>query len=127
MSELNNDKVIAFAGYRYEWHYIGVENKLPEVLEYLINKGYTTFYDGHNGTFDEKYAHAVLQLKHKFLHIKLILILTSYHHEKEKYELLSCYDCSIYPDIEELHYKQKITKRNEWIVDHCDLLVCHTE
>ena len=77
--------------------------------------------------FDEKCAHAVLQLKHKYPHIKLIRILTYYHHDKEKYDLPSCYDGSILPEIEELHYKQKITKRNEWIIDHCDILVCHIE
>src|SRR5574344_1702559 len=60
-------------------------------------------------------------------HIKLIRILTYYHHDKEKYDLPSCYDGSILPEIEELYYKQKITKRNEWIIDHCDILVCHIE
>lgn len=42
----NKDKIVAFAGHRYEWHCIGVENKLPNVLEDLIAKGYTIFYDG---------------------------------------------------------------------------------
>lgn len=127
MNEFKDDKAVAFAGHRYEWHCIGIENKLPEVLEDLINKGYTIFYDGHHGAFDEKCAHAVLQLKHKYPHIKLIRILTYYHHDKEKYDLPSYYDGSIFPEIEELHYKQKITKRNEWIIDHCDILVCHIE
>ena len=90
MNKFKDDKVVAFAGHRYEWHCIGVENKLPEVLEDLINKGYAIFYDGHYGAFDEKCAHAVLQLKHKYPHIKLIRILTYYHHDKEKYDLPSC-------------------------------------
>ena len=127
MNKFKDDKVVAFAGHRYGWHCIGVENKLPEVLEDLINKGYAIFYDGHYGAFDEKCAHAVLQLKHKYPHIKLIRILTYYHYDKEKYDLPSCFDGSIFPEIEELHYKQKITKRNEWIIDHCDILVCHIE
>ena len=127
MNEFKDDKVVAFVGLRYEWHCIGIENKLPEVLEDLINKDYTIFYDGHYGAFDEKCAHAALQLKHKYPHIKLIRILTYYHHDKEKYDLPSCYDGSILPEIEELHYKQKITKRNEWIINHCDILVCHIE
>ena len=58
---------------------------------------------------------------------ELIKILAYYHHEKDKYELQTCYDGSIYPDLEEYHYKQIITKRNEWIVDNCDILVCHIE
>ena len=52
MNEFKDDKIVAFAGHRYEWHCIGVQNKLPEVLEDLINKGYTIFYDGHYGAFD---------------------------------------------------------------------------
>ena len=76
MNEFKDDKVVAFARHRYEWHCIG---------------------------------------------------LAYYHHDKEKYDLPSCYDGSILPEIEELHYKQKITKRNEWIIDHCNILVCHIE
>ena len=109
----SKEKVVAFAGHRYDWHCIGVEDKLPQVLEELIHKGYTVFYDGNYGAFDKKCASAVLQLKHKYPHIKLIRILTYYHHEKDKYELPSCYDGSILPEIEALHYKQKIVKRNE--------------
>ena len=123
----NREKVVAFAGHRYEWHCIGVEDKLSQVLEELIQKGYTIFYDGNYGAFDKKCASAVLQLKHKYPHIKLIRILTYYHHERDKYELPSYYDGSILPEIEELHYKQKIVKRNEWIIDNCDILVCHIE
>lgn len=121
------DKIVCFAGHRYEWHCIGVEDKLPIVLEELILKGYTIFYDGNSGAFDKKCASAVLELKHKYPHIKLIRILTYYHHDKERYELPSCYDGSILPEIEKLHYKQKIVKRNEWIVDNSDILVCHIE
>ena len=121
------EKIVAFAGHRYEWHCIGVEEKLLQTIEELINKGYTFFYDGACGAFDKKCLHAVLELKHKYPHIKVIKILKYYHHEKEKYELPPCYDGSEYPDLENLHYKQIITKRNEWIVNRCDVLVCHIE
>ena len=36
-------KIVAFAGHRYEWHCIGVEEKLLQTLEDLIRKGYTSF------------------------------------------------------------------------------------
>lgn len=123
----NRDKIVAFAGHRYDWQCIGVEDKLPSVLEDLIAKGYRTFYDGGYGAFGKKCANAVFNLKRKYPQIKIYKILTSYHHDKEKYEISSAYDGSIYPDIEEVHFKQKITKRNEWIVDQCDILVCHIE
>ena len=40
---INRNKVVAFAGHRYEWQSIGVEEKLLQVLENLINKGYQYF------------------------------------------------------------------------------------
>ena len=33
------NKIVAFAGHRYEWQSIGVEEKLLQVLEDLINRG----------------------------------------------------------------------------------------
>lgn len=119
------EKIVCFAGHRHEWRCICVEDKLKEVLEELIAKGYTTFYDGNYGAFDKLCLSTVLELKHKYPQIKVIRILTYYHHDKEKWELPSCFDGSILPEIEECHYKQKITKRNEWIIDHSDILVCH--
>ena len=124
---INKNKVVAFAGHRYEWQSIGVGEKLLQVLEDLINKGYTIFYDGNYGAFDNKCRNAILKLKNKYPNIKLVLILTYYHHDKEKYPIPSYYDDTILPEIEDLHYKQKITKRNEWIIDNCDLLVCHIQ
>lgn len=121
------EKIVCFAGHRFDWHCIGVEDKLLQTIEELINKGYSVFYDGGYGAFDKKCAETVIQLKNKYPHIKLIRILSYYHHEKEKYDLPSCYDGSEYPDLEELHYKQIIVKRNEWMIDHCDILVCHIE
>ena len=121
------EKIVAFAGHRFEWHCKGVEEKIIPTLEELIHKGYTIFYDGGYGAFDKICSHVVLELKHKYPQIKLIKILAYYHHEKEKYELAPCYNGSIYPDLEECHYKQAITKRNEWIIENCDIIVCHIE
>lgn len=121
------DKIVCFAGHRNEWHCVGVEEKLPIILEELIQKGYNVFYDGNYGAFDQICASAVLKLKYKYPYIKIIRILTYYHHDKERYELPSYYDGSMLPEIEELHYKQKIVKRNEWIVDNSDIVICHIQ
>lgn len=121
------DKIVAFAGHRFDWQSIGVEEKLLQTIEELINKGYTIFYDGSCGAFDKKCLHVVLELKHKYPNIKIIKILKYYHHEKAKYEIPPYYDGSLYPNLEKCHYKQIIIKRNEWIVDNCDVLICHIE
>ena len=104
---INKNKIVAFAGHRYEWQSIGVEEKLLQVLEDLINRGYNIFYDGNYGAFDNKCRNAVLKLKNKYPYIRLVLILTYYHHDKEKYPIPSYYDDTILPELEDLHYKQK--------------------
>ena len=94
---------------------------------FIIKKGYTTFYDGGYGSFDKKCVDTILKLRTKYPHIKLIKIHAYYHHDKDRFVLPDYYNDSIYTDIENYHFKQVITKRNEWIVDHCDILVCHIE
>lgn len=118
-------KVVCFAGPRYEWKMIGVEGPLRKTIEELILKGFTIFFDGGMGYFDKISATIVSEMKKKYPYIKLIRIMTYYHHNKEKWELSNNYDDSIYPDIECYHPKQKIIKKNEWMIDHCDVLVYH--
>ena len=118
-------KVVCFAGHRYDWQNVGVEEKLEDILCGLIEKGYTTFYDGGKGYFDTITANAVISLKIKYPQIKIYKILSCYYPNKDKGELSPYYDGSILPDIESYHPKLRITKRNEWIVDNCDVLVCH--
>lgn len=119
------DKVVCFAGHRFDWQNIGIEELLRQKIIELIEKGYNVFYDGGKGYFDQLSANIVIGLKKKYPHIKIYKILTYYHHDNEKYRLSKNYDGSILPEIEEFHYKTKITKRNEWIVDNSDILVCH--
>ena len=119
------EKVVCFAGHRYDWQNIGIEDKLEETIIGLIEKGYTTFYDGGKGYFDQLSSSIVIRLKTKYPQIKIIRVLTYYHHDKEKWELPSCFDGSVLPEIEHYHPKLRITKRNEWIVDNSDILVCH--
>ncbi len=118
-------KVVCFVGHRYEWQNIGIYNKLKDTIINLIEKGYTTFYDGGKDSFDNISANIVLELKNKYPQIKLYKILTYYHHEKSKWELPNGYNGSIIPDIARFHPKLKITKKNEWIVNNSDIVVCH--
>ena len=119
------DKVVCFAGHRFDWQNIGIEERLKQTIIELIEKGYNVFYDGGKGYFDQLSASIVIELKKKDPQIKIYKILTYYHHDNEKYGLSKNYDGSILPEIEEFHYKNKITKRNEWIVNNSDILVCH--
>ncbi len=121
------EKACCFAGHRYEWQSVGVEGKLRYEIERLIQDGFNVFYDGGYGVFDEKARKAVVELRKKYPHIKLIRVTAYYVHEKEKANELSLYDEYIYPSIEGAHYKSAIGKRNEWLVDNCEAIICHIE
>lgn len=121
------EKVVCFAGHRDFWRCIGVENKLFQIIEGLIQQGYTIFYDGNKGAFDEKCFKCVSELKKKYPQIKIVRILSNYQYDKEKFYLSTKIDESIFPPIEQFYPKQRITKRNEWIVENSDILVCHIE
>lgn len=121
------DKIVCFAGHRNKYYCQGIEEKLKKIIIDLINKGYDTFYDGRKGYFDNLCSSIVYSLKKEFPHIKLIEVLTNYKYKKDNSFVSNYYDGSEYPMLEEVFYLNKITKRNEWMVEHCNILVCHIE
>jgi uncharacterized phage-like protein YoqJ len=123
--QYKKEKIVCFAGHRNDWQILGIENNLKTTMENLILKGYTIFYDGNKGAFDKLCSSILLEMKAKYPYIEIYRILSSYNQNKSKTELPIAYDGSIYPDIEQYHPKQKIKKRNEWMVQHCDILVCY--
>lgn len=118
------DGVVVFVGHRNEWQCLNLKDEIYKIFEQLIIEGYTTFYDGAHGAFDKLCMNVVCELKKKYPHIKLILISTHYKHNKL---LPFCYSYSIFPPLECVYPKAKITERNKWMVDNCDIIVCHIE
>lgn len=115
------NKICTFAGHRNEWDCIDIDDSLFDVLEELIVKGHTVFYDGGYGAFDKKCVRAILTLKKKYKDVKLFRVLTTYN---PYWHLPDYYDGSILPELENVHFKQKITQRNKWMVDNSDIVVC---
>ena len=118
----NKEKIVGFAGHRNLWDNVGIEKVLEKNIIELIEKGYTVFYCGGKGYFDKLSCNIVLKLKKIYPQIKVFEILSQYN---EKLVLSPRFDGSIYPDLETCHFKARITKRNQWIVDNIDLLVCY--
>ena len=57
------EKIVCFAGHRYDFQNIGIKDKLKEEIVKLINKGYTTFFDGGKGFFDKLRQNQTKNLK----------------------------------------------------------------
>lgn len=121
---MSEEKIVCFAGHRDEWRNVGIEEKLETTIEELILKGYTIFYDGGKGHFDDLCAGILLKLKKNYPYIKIYRVLSNYNH-RAKETLNPNYTDFVMPDIEKFHPKQRITKRNEWMVESCNVLVCH--
>lgn len=119
------DKSCCFAGHRDRTFCYGIEDKVPVVLENLILQGYTTFYDGHMGYFDSVCLGALRVLKRKYPFIRIIRVDYRYIIKQDENIIPDYVDETIFVGLENVHYKMKIVKRNQWIVDNSDCLVCH--
>ena len=120
------EKKCCFAGHRYEFNCYGVtEEKLHDILEKLILEGFTIFYDGNLGYFDKLCRSVLYDLKKQYTFIKIISVKYYYNHKKDIFDNNDNFDKEVFVGLENVHYKQKIIKRNQWIVDNSDCMVCH--
>ncbi|MBR4979362.1 MAG: DUF1273 family protein [Clostridia bacterium] len=114
--------VVTFCGHN---EISDVENIKPHLyteIEKLIEDGADKFYLGGYGKFDLLAAQAVCSLKkEQFPHIRSILVLPYLNREYDK----ALYDETVYPPLEKVPLKFAISKRNEWMIDNSDAVVCY--
>lgn len=120
---------VSFIGHREVDDFSCVEEQVYNVVADLIrSKEYVEFYVGRNGEFDLLVASVVKRAKRKIwdCNSSLILVLPYLVANIEDYE--KYYDEVWYPsELYKVHFKSAITKRNEWFVDHSDLLVAYVD
>lgn len=120
---------VALFGHRDLTDYKIVESRLSGVLRDLMREElFVDLYIGRNGEFDI-YAASVIKRTLKALgteNCSLTLVLPYKDKNIEYYE--EYYDCVIIPTcVEGVFPKGVITKRNKWLVEMCDLLICYVE
>lgn len=98
-----------------------IKRRLTQVVEELISKGANEFLLGGYGEFDKLCAAIVKELKGTYPHIKSILIIPYIDRTFDQ----QLYDCSEYPPLENVPKRFAISKRNEYMVDIADVLVCY--
>lgn len=57
------DKIVCFAGHRYEWQNLNIKEKLKQTIVSLIENKYTIFYICDLGYFDRICSEIVVELK----------------------------------------------------------------
>lgn len=120
---------VALFGHRDLSEHKRVESGLSDILTNLIRtKQYVEIYIGRNGEFDI-FAASVVKRVQKRLggeNSELVLVLPYGVRDIEYYE--KYYDSIVIPEcVEGAHPKGAITKRNRWMIQECDLLVCFVE
>ena len=91
-------------------------------IERLVQKGVTTFLSGGMGTFDRLCEYTVEQLKLKYPHIRLFVIMPYPTFHPAHVEDTSCL---VLPEgFEQYHPKAAIGKRNRYMVDHASYAIC---
>ena len=98
---------------------------LAEAVERHISEyGVTEFIVGHYGRFDAMAAAAVRAAKKRHPEVTLVLLLPYYPFQYDAGEN----DASFYPpDMESVPKPLAIVRANEYMVRHCDRLICYNE
>lgn len=120
---------VALFGHRdFSGHRLLEERLTPLLGNLLKNKPYVEIYVGRNGEFDLFVATIVRRLQ-KMLgedNNELICVLPYPEKNIEYYE--EYYGSVIIPEcLGKTHPKGAITKRNRWIVEQADLIICYVE
>ena len=97
------------------------EQVLIDAIEDLIRNGVDTFYVGNQGQFDSAVYTCLNQLRIRHPQIRVCVVLAYLPTAKNE-----CDDPAdtMYPEIEG-HPKFAIERRNRWMIDHSDFLLCH--
>lgn len=100
-----------------------------EIINLIEKENVTEFYNGYKGAFDSLCARTVNELKKDYPFIKSFWVLPYMPREKDDYtdSLLKLFDESIYPDLENVHPRFAIVKRNEWMVNNSDFLIAYVK
>ena len=119
---------VSLIGHRRIDNQLVVEEKLEKVVTELIRKKeYVEFYIGRHGEFDIVAA-SVIKRVQKTLdsnNSSLILVLPYRVKDIEYYE--DYYDEIMLPIDPKTHFKEAITKRNEWFIENTDMLIAFVQ
>ena len=120
---------VSFIGHRQIDRFRFVEEQLDRIISDLMSRNeYVEFYVGKNGDFDTMVASAVKRCQKRYGKENSSLILVIPYSVANMDCLDKFYDEIWYPEeLYKVHHKAAITKRNEWFVEHSDLLVAYVE
>ena len=122
--------IIAFFGHSSINNYSVLRETIEKIIREVIKKcDSISFYCGGYGAFDGLCAEVCRCIKSEYRNCELIFItpyITELQQQKMK-ELIRTkqYDGCLYPSLENVPPRFAISKRNEWIANEADLIICY--
>ena len=105
-----------------------IDKRLTAAIQAEIEGGCTTFTMGTHGEFDSLALNACRRLRHTCKELEIEVVITSLNAIKKDDEFATApYGDvkTVMYDIEDAHFKQRITLSNRQMIDSCDTLVCY--
>ena len=119
---------VSLIGHRRLCNITSIENDIERiVLDLLKKKEYVEFFVGRNGDFDIAAASAIKRAQRTFGKHNSTLTLVLPYHAKDELYYAQYYDEILFPIPEKIHFKSAISKRNQWMIEHSDLLIAYVE
>ena len=119
---------VAFIGHRKIEDFSGLEEQIEQIACRLIKeKVFVEFYIGRNGDFDILAASAIKRAQSKQGRQNSSLILLQPYPMKDDEYYRNYYDEVCYPVEGAVHPKSAIAKRNQWLINHSNLLIAFVE
>ncbi len=107
-----------------------IEARLAAAIQAEIENGCMSFTMGTHGEFDHLALSACRKLRHTNKELEIEVVITSLNAIKKDSELAAApYDDvkTVMFDIEDIHYKQRITLSNRQMIDGCDTPICYVD
>jgi len=114
---------IMFCGHKEVKDRKKVERWLYEVCRNNIERGANLFYLGGYGEYDSLSAVVLRELKKEYSQIRLILVLPYLNGNIS----VEGYDETVYPPLEAVPKRFAISRRNEWMVKECDVIIAYVQ
>ena len=113
--------IVAFCGHSDVTDPDDVRRWLEHTVDDLIQRDAKTFYLGGYGSFDRLAASVLHKVSASNPFVESLLVFPYLNREVED----GLYDGTIYPPLENVPKRLAIIKRNEWMVDHADVIVAY--
>ncbi|MDE6201560.1 MAG: hypothetical protein K2M47_06780 [Clostridiales bacterium] len=119
----------AFVGHR-KIFVDNLDERLIGAIKTEIRYGCSSFIMGTHGQFDTLALLVCKQLRKEYANLDVEVVLTSLHalDKYDEWDVVPYSDIkTVMYDIEDVHFKRRISMSNRQMIDECDTLICYVD